>query len=309
MKKLFFNSYYFLTAALGVLFHFFIFALIYFFGKKILIHYQIVNPLLLKIFQIVVVYIIPSVVSFYGLYQGLVTHVRKVKIVIPNVSRDIKICHLSDIHIGAVYKKNFVKRIVKKVKNMKPDFIVITGDLFDGTCRVDIDWLSPFDDLDIPIYYITGNHEQYYGTDNALRVVGKTKIQHVLRDEPIIFENLIIYGHDFQKNEDVDSIDFFDFCKRIPRKDGFINVVLQHIPSISCEFLVKTNIDLVLSGHTHGGPIFPINIFIHMSSSCSKGLYEKDGHYVYVSNGVGTCITPMRVTAKSVIAEVNICRF
>ena len=309
MKRNFFNSYYFITATLGVLYNFLIFAIIYFFSKKILIHYQITNPIYLKIFKAIVVYIIPSVISFYGLYQGLITHVRKVKVVIPNVSRNIKICHLSDVHIGSVYKKKFIKGIVKKVKNMKPDFVVITGDLFDGTCKVDIDWLSPFDDLDVPIYYITGNHEQYYGTANALKVVEKTKIHHVLRDEPITFENLMIYGHDFQENEDVDNIDFFDFCKRIPRKEGFVNIVLQHIPSISCEFLIKTNIDLVLSGHTHGGPIFPINIFIHLSNSCSKGLYEKNGHYVYVSNGVGTCLTPMRVTAKSVIAEIDVCRF
>lgn len=306
MNREHFNSYYFLTATLGVLFHFVISALFYFILEKILIHFNYANAFYLKIIKIIILYFSPVIISLYGLYEGLVTHVKKVKVIIPEVSKNIKICHLSDIHTGAIYKRKFVQKIVNKIKNMKPDFVVITGDLFDGTCKVGMDWLSPFDQLDVPIFYVTGNHEHYYGCTNALKLIEKTKIKHVLRNEPITFENLIIYGHDFQGNEDVDCTDFFDFCKRIPRKENFVNVVLQHIPSISCEFLGKTNVDLVLSGHTHGGPIFPINIFIHMSNSCSKGLYEKNGHYVYVSNGVGTCLTPMRVTAKSVIAEINI---
>lgn len=308
MNREYFTSYYFLTATLGVLFHFLIFIILYFLLKETLIFFDFTNPFFLRILKIVMVYALPISMSVYGLYQGLVTHVRKVKVVIPDVSKKIKICHLSDIHLGAVYKKKFVQKIVKKIQKMKPDFVVITGDLVDGTCKVGVNWLTPFDQLDIPIFYVTGNHEGYYGTNNAIKLIDKTNIKHVLRNEPIVYENLIIYGHDFLENEDKDSIDFFDFCKRIPRKENFVNVVLQHIPSISCEFLMKTNIDLVLSGHTHGGPIFPINIFIHMSNSCTSGLYERDGHYIYVSNGVGTCLTPMRVTAKSVIAEINICK-
>ena len=299
-------SHYFLSIAIGVIINFFTCLLIFVLLKNIFFDHSWFTLTRVKLLKLMIVYIVPILLSIYGLIEGSHIYKKKVRIKIPQVNREIRICHLSDIHLGALYRKKFLKKIIRKVKKMNPDLVVITGDLFDGTKEIGLDWLILFNQLEMPIYYVTGNHEMYYGEANALKLVKQTKIHHIQRNEPVIFENLIIYGHNFKENEEVDSIDFFDFCKRIPRKENFVNIVLQHIPSISPDFLVKTNINLVLCGHTHGGPIFPVNLFIHMANSCSKGLYEKQGHYVYVSNGVGTCVTPMRITARSNIDEIII---
>ena len=93
----------------------------------------------------------------------------------------IKIAHLTDLHLGANYQHAFVIRIVNKIrKEIHPDIVVITGDLADGSLRVQTEWLQLFNYLNVPILYITGNHEKIHGKDPLLAVIKEnTKIHYI----------------------------------------------------------------------------------------------------------------------------------
>ena len=105
------------------------------------------------------VIVLPFIMSIYGLYNANNIIIDRVTIHNPKLKGQKKtICHLSDLHLGAIYQREFVQKIVRIIKEIKPDIVVITGDMSDGSLRVKSNWLTPFDTLTIPILYITGNH-------------------------------------------------------------------------------------------------------------------------------------------------------
>ena len=82
--------------------------------------------------------------------------------------------HLSDIHLGAIHQKGSVKRIVKEINQLNPDIVVITGDMADGSLKVEKNWLMPFNDLSMPILYVTGNHEEMNPKEDMIKILNET---------------------------------------------------------------------------------------------------------------------------------------
>ena len=113
--------------------------------------------------DIVLIFIIPFIVTLHELNNMKTIHIDKVKLHYNEYKGQIKIAHLTDLHLGANYQHAFVTSIVNKIRNeIHPDIVVITGDLADGSLRVQAEWLQPFNYLNVPILYITGNHEKRF---------------------------------------------------------------------------------------------------------------------------------------------------
>ena len=173
-KKYYSNTYYLSVTYLGILVNCFLFGILY----RILDKFIILN----KQISIFIDVICPIFISIYGLIKAKIIFIENIIIKIKKYKNEkpTKICHLSDIHLGAIYQKNFCQKIINIINNkIKPDIIVITGDLMDSSLKPNIQSLKPFEQIKVPILYITGNHEETIGKYDVLEVLKKTNIIHI----------------------------------------------------------------------------------------------------------------------------------
>ena len=254
---------------------------------------QSVNALLL--------YISPLIICIYGIINALKTKIKRITLKCQGYKDKITILHLTDIHLGAIHQKNSVIRIVKETQELEPDIVVITGDMADGSLKVKPDWLMPFDDLAIPILYVTGNHENMNPKVDMINAVNSTQIKYIGRHGNFKYKGINFIGEDF-------GYDLRKCLLEIKQEEGVPNVLLSHVPILYPDELQKYNIFLFLAGHTHGGQLFPFQILVYYANACFSGLYSDKNkkHHVYVSEGVNNALVPMRVGSSRIFPLITI---
>ena len=254
-----------------------------------------------KFIDAILLYISPLIICIYGIINALKTKIEKITLKCKDYKGKIKILHLTDIHLGAIHQKKSVYRIVKETQEIEPDIVVITGDMADGSLKVKPDWLLPFDDLAVPILYVTGNHEEMNPKVDMINAVNTTQIKYIGRHGNFKYKGINFIGEDF-------GYDLRKCLFDVKQEEGVPNVLLSHIPILDPEELSKFNIFLFLAGHTHGGQIFPFHIFAYYANACFSGLYsdKKKSHHVYVSEGVNNALVPMRVGSSRVFPLITI---
>ena len=275
--------------------------LLYIFITAIIIRIIDACVVIPKAVGISILYGLPGIICIYGIINALITKVIKVTLKFPGYKDRTTILHLTDIHLGAIHQKGSIMRIVKEAEELNPDIVVITGDMADGSLKVKTEWLKPFDHLNMPILYVTGNHEEMNPTKEMLKVVNETKIKHIGRHGRYRFKDINFIGEDFGYN-------LRESIYNIKQEEGVPNVLLSHIPILKPEELSQYNIFLFLAGHTHGGQLFPLHIFAYCANACFSGLYSdtEKKHHVFVSEGVNNALPPMRVGCSRVFGMITI---
>lgn len=223
----------------------------------------------------------------------------------------IKIIQISDLHFDQL--KYFHKSIAKKINSIKPDLIFITGDSVDKTEKIKpLNEFLELIDNSIKKYAITGNWE-YWGNVNLTEL---KRIYSKNNCELLINENRTVS----LKNREISIIgidDFVgghaDFRKAVENlKETETNIVLSHCPEhrdIITKQKGNINIDLVLSGHTHGGQITFLGIVPFKprgSGEYLKGWYKESEPKMYISKGIGTSMLPVRFGARAEMVEMEI---
>ena len=243
--------------------------------------------------------------TLYGIYNSFQINIERIKINCPTLqTKKLTICHLTDFHLGSIIGKELVIKIVNIIKKEKNiNLIIITGDIVDGSCPLNQDIFSPFQKINIPIYYIYGNHEKYSFINETKKLLNNTNFIH-LSNKTIQFNNLInLIGIDY----DFPHYKVINKLVKILPQNNLPNILLYHVPIFKPYVLKNWNIFLMLSGHTHGGQFFPIHLLQYYHYRILDGLYNySNENFVYCCSGVGTNGPPMRTFCKAKIGIITL---
>lgn len=240
---------------------------------------------------------------------------------LPEAFSGMKIAHVSDLHNAQFGNDN--EKLIKILKDSSPDIIVITGDLIDSQ-NTDIDTAVRFAEqaVDIaPVYYVTGNHESWLGGfDRIEHQLEKTGVT-VLRDESLLIEKdgeyVSIVGvddPDFVKvpgqNSESDKALVDGQLKKLCNGEYF-TILLSHRPELF-EVYVRNGVDLVLSGHAHGGQ-FRLPIIGGVAApdqglfpKYDSGLYTSGSTNMIVSRGLGNSRIPLRINNRPEVIIITL---
>ena len=244
--------------------------------------------------------------SAYGFIEARQIQVVNITIATPKLaSGRITIAQISDLHLGVMLGDEFLERVIAKLREMQPDIVVATGDVVDGQGD-DLNKLAKrFLALQPPkgIFAVTGNHEYFAGLENSLRFLRNAGFT-VLRGEAAAVGGIVLVGVDDPSARTMGQEVKLDARKALAAvtNNDFI-VLLKHQPVIDRD----TPFDLQLSGHIHGGQIFPFGILPWLTYGVHSGLTQlADGRLLYVSRGTGTWGPPIRFFAAPEITLITI---
>jgi predicted MPP superfamily phosphohydrolase len=262
-----------------------------------------------------VAFVIPAcmaaVIVVYGFFEAVSIRSERVVIQSPKIPEQIDkitIAQISDVHLGLIVRHGRLKRILREVERAKPDIVVSTGDLVDGQ----IDNLRGLGellrDVDAPYgkFAVMGNHEFYAGLDQALRFTEKAGFT-ILRHEALALAgSLNIVGVDDPTGKRLGlsrGISEQSLLSKIPPER--FTILLKHQPVVDGNSAGL--FDLQLSGHTHGGQIFPFNILVWLFYHVDPGLTRlENGSYLYVSKGSGTWGPPIRFLSPPEVTIIEL---
>ncbi|WP_321905438.1 metallophosphoesterase [Paraburkholderia tropica] len=241
--------------------------------------------------------------------------VRNVDVPIRNLPAELDgftIVQLSDIHVGPTIKHDYVERIVRAVNQLDADVVAITGDVVDGSVQHLADHTAPLGRLAAQhgVYLVTGNHEYYSGADAwvaEFRRIGLT----VLMNQHMVIEHggarLVLAGVTDYTGGHFDPAHRSDPQGALRGAPDDVNtrVLLAHQPR-SAHAAADAGYTLQLSGHTHGGQIFPWNFLVRLQQPFTAGLEKLGSLWVYTSRGTGYWGPPKRLGAPSEITRVRL---
>ena len=205
----------------------------------------------------------------------------------------LKIAHLSDIHIGSIGPSTLAD-IIAKTNDLKPDAILITGDLFDNANPNTRAVAAQLKRFAAPVLFTSGNHEDYTGHDNVRQMLAATQIRW-LRDETIDFNGIRIVGVDNSRGTEL----LQSVLGRTPPSPAY--TILMHHQPTGFDIAAHRGIGLMLSGHVHDGQIWPFKYVVRLFYPYLKGLHANGGAFLNVSTGTGIWGPPMRLGSHSEI--------
>jgi len=234
--------------------------------------------------------------------------IKEVNITIKGLKRELNIVQISDVHIGKSLGKEFLEDIVKDINTLDADIVVITGDLVDLHVDNIEDKLDSLKEIKsrFGVYFVSGNHEYFHG---VVAICEHLKSLHVkvLTNESVVIDGLINLAGITDLMGRRLGILKPDLQKALLHVDSNLpTVLLAHQPKITNE-LKNEKIDLILSGHTHAGQIFPFGLLVLLDQPYLKGLYQHSKNtQIFVSSGAGYWGPPIRVMAPSEIVSIRL---
>lgn len=241
--------------------------------------------------------------------------VRRVPVTLANLDPaldGLRIVTFSDGHLSATYGGRRFERLVELVNEQRPDVVAIVGDLVDGDVPELADEVAPLADLvsEQGVFFVTGNHEYFVDTRAWMRHLPTLGVD-VLRNERVSIrrgtasfdlagiddrtaESSGLPGHGADLDAALDG-----------RDDGVPVVLLAHQP-VQVQQARAAGVDLQLSGHTHGGQLWPFDYAIRLDQPAVEGLSRHGNTQLYVTSGAGYWGPPMRIGARPEVTVVEL---
>ena len=226
---------------------------------------------------------------------------------------DMNIVMISDLHLGALFSESRLQNVVDEINGRKPDLVCIVGDFFDtdfnsisdpeGAAEIIRQINSTYG-----VYVCLGNHDAGKTSGKMQDFLAECNITLLNEEYTVIDEKLVLIGRldsspigGFGEDKRGELSDFFE-----KRNDNLPVIVLDHNPHNIGEY--SDEVDLILSGHTHRGQIFPGSIITSLMYEVDYGYYRRDSDspHVIVSSGVGYWGMPIRVGTACEVVNIKI---
>lgn len=216
---------------------------------------------------------------------------------------DLKICFVSDIHVGCINTSHILNRVADCINRVNPDIVIFGGDV------LDIEALNVYEKTFVDImrnkitskyetYAVIGNHEIYAGVEDCVRLLKQAEIK-ILIDKAVKVKGFNIVGRLDRTVRQRKSL------SQIVANDVKNLIVIDHTPS-SIEESADHHALLHLSGHTHAGQIFPMNLVVNYMFGPTGDLRKVKDTHVYITNGAGFWGPPYRIGNIPEVVLINI---
>ncbi len=238
--------------------------------------------------------------------------VKRVEVPLKRLPKELdgfRIVQLTDVHVGPTIGERFIRDIVSTVNELAADAVVITGDLVDGSVARLGHAVRPLGELTSRhgTFFVTGNHEYYSGAAEWCEELTRIGIR-VLRNEHVTLRNEAGGALDLAGVDDLQGRQApghgADLPAALRDRDPKRPVVLLAHQPIQVHEASRLGVDLQLSGHTHGGQLWPWHFFVRLQQPVVAGLAWFRDTAIYVSSGTGYWGPPLRLGAPAEVTEV-----
>ncbi|MEM7413129.1 MAG: metallophosphoesterase [Myxococcota bacterium] len=221
-----------------------------------------------------------------------------------------RIVQISDIHIGPILDRRFSASLTTRVNALDPDLVAVTGDLVDGSARWLAEEVAPFAGLRgrHGVFFVTGNHDHYSGAQawvDEVEALGMRPLRNERVEIGTDAASFDLVGVDDHHAHFVgDGRE--DLMRALEGRDpDRAAVLLAHDPA-TYKAARHEALDLQLSGHTHGGQLWPFVYFVRLATRYVAGRYREGRAHLYVSRGTGFWGPPIRFGAPAEITEITL---
>ena len=239
--------------------------------------------------------------------------VRRVEVILKKLPKSmdgLTIVQVTDLHVGPTIRRDWVQALVDDINLLQPDLVALTGDLVDGSVASLRDHVAPFAQVKAKhgIFLVTGNHEYFSGADQWIAEWQRLGVK-VLRNERVTIGS----GQDVLDLAGVDDWSAHrlgtpghrhDLDQALRDRDRQRELVLLAHQPKSIHQAAAAGVGLQLSGHTHGGQIWPFYWVVALVQPYVAGLHWHQDTQIYVSRGTGYWGPPMRLAAPSELTQV-----
>lgn len=221
-----------------------------------------------------------------------------------------RIAVVSDIHLGPLSGRAHTERIVRMINETSPDLVAIVGDLVDGTVEELGEAAEPLQDLVSRegTFFVTGNHEYFVPDPNSwLRELERLDVRPLQNENTAIRRGGAAFDLAGVNDISGDTIDEGpDFDRALSGRDASRPTILLAHQPVQVEDAAANGVDLQLSGHTHGGQLWPFHYAVTLAQPALAGLSTVDGTQLYVTRGAGYWGPPVRVGAPPDITVLSL---
>ncbi len=257
-----------------------------------------------------IVVIIGFLISLSAVYEGCkAPEIKDITIYSPKLTQSTSVVQLSDLHINRASSTEDIQNLVNRVNSLNPDVITLTGDVIDDRVDLLTNQMEALSKLKSKygVYVSFGNHELYNGIASWQKKFVEMGFVLLFNNGTKIGNtNIYLAGIPDSHTARMSAMLNVNFYKAL--KDSNLKqfkLLMSHTPDF-VDYLSPEIIDLQLSGHTHGGQIFPFHLLVKKANKYLAGLYEVRGLKLYVSRGVGTWGPLMRFLAPSEITLISL---
>ncbi|MDH6549185.1 putative MPP superfamily phosphohydrolase/membrane protein implicated in regulation of membrane protease activity [Streptomyces sp. SAI-133] len=242
----------------------------------------------------------------YGVLRG--PRVKRVTVPLaklPRAAHGYRIAVVSDIHLSPVLGRGFAQKVVDTINSTRPDLIAVVGDLVDGSVQNLGPAAAPLAGLEARhgSFFVTGNHEYFSGAEQWVEEVRRLGLRPLENDRTELAWFDLAGVNDIAGESEGQGP---DFAKALGDRDpARACVLLAHQP-VQIHDAVDHGVDLQLSGHTHGGQLWPGNLLAEAANPTVAGLERYGDTQLYVSRGAGAWGPPTRVGAPSDITVIEL---
>jgi uncharacterized protein len=249
----------------------------------------------------------------YGVWNAFHPVIKKLEITVNKDAsncKELNIAMVSDIHMGSLIGKKRIEQMVNSINALHPDIVLFAGDILDEVQDPIIreNTGEPIKKLNAPLglYGITGNHEYIGGINRAVQYINSLGIK-LLRDTALLIDNSFwLAGREDKDIERFTEKKRKDLNMILTQVDHSKPLILMDHQPFNLQQSEELGVDLHLSGHTHHGQMWPLNLITNKVYEVSWGYKQKGNTHIYVSCGYGFWGPQVRIGNRPEIVSIKI---